>query len=231
MHILHIEFRHKRLFVVCFLLFIFLSVLVFTGVLTSLDISSRLFVRQVISERAFLPIADFFDQVFKFRMVVPVFVLSLFLFARTRKGLNIFLVFFSMFAVEVISKLLIPQHTFSGGPYIKNLAGYLPFSDLVGDLDVARFPYPSGHVARTVFFALLILGVMGKYRWFKTKRWIVAILFICLTVVVSISRIYLFRHWLTDVLGGLLLGAGFGWIAYDIVTSFVPRQPENTQAV
>lgn len=138
--------------------------------ITSLDISTRLFIRQSISERAFLPIADFLDQTFKFRIVVPIFILSLFLFARTRKGLNMFLVFFSMFTVEVISKLLIPQHTFSGGPYIKNIAGLLPFGDLIGDLDVARFPYPSGHVARTVFFALLILGVLGKYRWFKTKR-------------------------------------------------------------
>ena len=224
------RFRHHRLFVLCLSLFIILSAIVFTGVLIPLDISTRLFVRQSISERAFLPIADFLDQVFKFRMVVPVFVLSLFLFARTRYGLKIFLAFFSMFAIEVLAKLFIPQHTFSGGPYIKNFAGLLPFGDLIGDLDVARFPFPSGHVARTVFFALLILGVMGKYRWFKTKQWIVAVLFICLTVVVSISRMYLFRHWLTDVLGGLLLGAGFGWIVYDIVISFGPRQPGNTRA-
>ncbi len=197
---------YRRFFVLCLLLFFVLTALVYSGTLRHFDISNRVIIRQIIPEPIFLPIADFLDQAFKFRLVVPIFLLILSMLAFNLKGLKILCIFFSMFAIEVLSKIIIPQHTLSG-PYVKNF----------GDFDVARFPYPSGHVARTVFFSFLFLGMMKRFFWFHKKRWIAYIVFVSLIIVVSVSRIYLFRHWFADVLGGLFLGAGFGMIAYYLV--------------
>lgn len=60
--------------------------------------------------------------------------------------------------------------------------------------------FPSGHMARDAFLLLIARGVP------------VALVAAAL-VAVAFSRVYLAQHWLSDVVGGLLLGAGIAWIA------------------
>ena len=64
--------------------------------------------------------------------------------------------------------------------------------------------FPSGHTAAsfTAVTALWLAG--GVPRWL---RWAA----LALAVVIALSRLYLYVHWPTDVLGGALLGAVLGW--------------------
>jgi membrane-associated phospholipid phosphatase len=71
--------------------------------------------------------------------------------------------------------------------------------------------YPSGHLARTAFIAVLFAFIIycSKKLSATQKR-----LLYCLIVIIAglmfTSRIYLGEHWLSDVIGGSLLGAAMG---------------------
>ena len=74
-----------------------------------------------------------------------------------------------------------------------------PFEAILPELS---YSFPSGHsTMAVVFFGLLIyLFVSKKYRIHTI------IISIALIFIIGLSRIYLRVHWLTDVLGGFLLG-------------------------
>ncbi|MEC7815479.1 MAG: bifunctional DedA family/phosphatase PAP2 family protein [Pseudomonadota bacterium] len=74
---------------------------------------------------------------------------------------------------------------------------------------VARPPssggFPSGHTAGiTTLVTLLACFVAGEYR--QHRRWQSYVLLSLPIIPVAVSRLYLGVHWLTDVMGGVLLG-------------------------
>jgi undecaprenyl-diphosphatase len=78
--------------------------------------------------------------------------------------------------------------------------------------------FPSGHVlAATVVWGCVPLVALawGVARGLVRMLWAVAAVFV---VVVACSRVYLGVHWLTDVVGGALLGALLLVPAYRIGT-------------
>lgn len=71
--------------------------------------------------------------------------------------------------------------------------------------------FPSGHVARVTFLAILGAGVVGGR--------LAGLLAVAVVAYTMWARVYLGDHWISDVLGGLALGgaAGFAalaWIAW-----------------
>lgn len=65
------------------------------------------------------------------------------------------------------------------------------------------FSFPSSHAALAGFLAVALGAVMPRWRP----------LFWVLAVAVALSRVYLDKHWASDVLGGLFLGMFVGTLA------------------
>lgn len=79
------------------------------------------------------------------------------------------------------------------------------------ELLVARlrdYSFPSGHTAAS-FASVTALYLAGERR-----LWIIALVISCL---IAVSRLYLYVHYPTDVLGGIIFGCLSGWIGYHIV--------------
>ena len=76
------------------------------------------------------------------------------------------------------------------------------------------YSYPSGHAARAVFISCVIYFLLTMNYLLRDKRKKLLIIsgLTGYVLLVSISRIYLGHHWLSDVIGGGFLGGSFGII-------------------
>ena len=77
--------------------------------------------------------------------------------------------------------------------------------------------FPSGHTAAS-FAAVFALRGSGSPLWKPA---------LAVAVVIAFSRLYLYVHWPTDVLGGALLGAFLGWAAGEIAKKCTAKR-KNT---
>lgn len=76
-----------------------------------------------------------------------------------------------------------------------------------------NFSYPSGHMMRTMFIAIIFICwiILAKLRIEVKIFTIGSIMFFALMM--GLTRIYLGEHWFSDVLGGALWGTASGFIA------------------
>lgn len=74
--------------------------------------------------------------------------------------------------------------------------------------------FPSGHTAAS-FAAVFALKAAGSPLWKPT---------LTAAVVMAFSRLYLYVHWPSDVLGGALLGAACGWLGAKLVSRLARRK-------
>ena len=74
--------------------------------------------------------------------------------------------------------------------------------------------FPSSHVANAFAVAVLL-----------SRRWRAGTpAFLALAALVACSRLYLDRHWLSDVVAGALLGAALGWISLRALAAWIARK-------
>ena len=80
--------------------------------------------------------------------------------------------------------------------------------------EATNFSFPSGHALMSVTFYGLMAYVAWNYIKNKTLRWIMIILLILWILVIGFSRIYLRKHYYSDVIAGYCIG--FLWLIFAV---------------
>lgn len=98
-----------------------------------------------------------------------------------------------------------------------------PFA-LVPDMELMISPpldasFPSGHTAAS-FAVVFALKASGSPLWKPALVW---------AILMAFSRLYLYVHWPTDVLGGIALGAVVGWIGAKSVQKLISKRRKAGQ--
>ncbi len=75
------------------------------------------------------------------------------------------------------------------------------------------FSYPSGHMTRTIFIITILLVLVAFSQKGGILKAFLIVSLIALAAVMGLTRVYLGEHWISDVLGGSLLGGGSGFFA------------------
>lgn len=100
---------------------------------------------------------------------------------------------------------------------LKNLFGRLRPCDVNTSIQllIARpdsFSFPSGHTAAS-FAAVAALKLAGERRLWKPA--------LALAALIAFSRMYLYVHYPTDILGGVAVGIFAGYAGYWIINRFI----------
>lgn len=111
-------------------------------------------------------------------------------FLNQRIAVWLFMLFFGTNALALLLKDIIARHR--------------PMNQLVFD---SGYSFPSGHTISTFLLMILVLVVV-RQRLRRVLSQVVFVIF-ALVILASVifSRLYLENHFLTDILGSLLLGA------------------------
>lgn len=191
-----------------FLTFSFLSFLVSKDIFTQLDFNTTVKIQDKLGETFVGP----FSMFSLFGSVEIASIVLLLVLVASKRLKSIFVLFFYGLTgiIELLGKIIIEHN----GPPILFLKTHLPLQFPSSYIPHDFYSYPSGHSARTAFVSVILIFVIliSKKLNPEMKRiFIGGVLFF--DFIMFISRVYLGEHWLTDVVGGALLGISLALIS------------------
>jgi len=190
--------------VIAFILFIFFSYLVHKNLFIHLDFDTTVRFQDKISRRFDMPFS--FLSLIGSAEIVSMVLLILWLFIRKLRYIFVLFSFGIIHLIELFGKAFV---THPGPPhmFIRYDIGFNFPSSYVQP----GSSYPSGHLARTLFIStILIFIIYHLKRLSKIQKQLFCLAIAVFVVLMFISRIYLGEHWLSDVIGGSLLGSSMG---------------------
>ena len=184
------------------------------SIFDSFDMSVFTFFGEQIQGAAMNIVANFITFFGGSEFVMPMAVLGLVLsfFKKTRKfGLA---VLFAVLVGTLVTNLVMKPLFARPRPYVYYAENplFMSWYEFAGAHIESDKSFPSGHTTAAFEIGVALFLVLNKkYSW----------IFPIFSVLVGLSRIYLMVHYVTDVLGGVIVGTFAGIMGYVIMTAIM----------
>ncbi|MBQ4572145.1 MAG: phosphatase PAP2 family protein [Clostridia bacterium] len=184
------------------------------SIFDSFDMSVFTFFGEQIQGAVMNIVAEFITFFGGSEFVTPMAVLGLVLsfFKKTRKfGLS---VLFAVLVGTLVTNLIMKPLFARPRPYVYYADNplFMSWYEFAGAHIESDKSFPSGHTTAAFEIGVALFLVLNKkYSW----------IFPVFSALVGLSRIYLMVHYVTDVLGGVLVGTFAGIMGYVIMTAIM----------